>query len=138
MTLSAHRVRSSRSWWLVAIPAVLAVALVAPSPASASGIRIQMSAADHNPVAGKNWPIKVVVRKRSGKKRAKVSGRVSYKFLLGSVVVATRPGHRFTRGIYRDTLKWPKAAVGHALKLRVVVKTRYGRASANWRVKVRR
>ncbi len=132
-----------RSWssrrWLLLIPAVLAtLALVAPSSAAANGIRVHMHAAGHHPVAGKKWPIKVIVKKRHGRHKARVSGKVKYNFLLGSEKVASRPGHRFKHGTYHDKLVWPKAAVGHKLKLRVVVKTKHGRGAATWWVRVRK
>ncbi len=111
----------------------LTFALVVPASASAAPFAARLHAPNHSPTAGRLWPITVDVT-RGG---AKLSGSVRYQFVYDGSVVAGKPGHSFSRGVYRDSLLFPRDAVGHALTLRVVVSTRYGTVALNWAVKAR-
>jgi hypothetical protein len=116
---------------VLALVAALAV-MALPATASASGFTAHLYVSTHQPKVGR-WPIKVTATRGS----QKLSGGVSYRFLLYGTQVSKQPGHSFTRGVYYDTLIWPKKALGHTITLQVVVRTRYGTDSLNWWIKVR-
>ncbi|MGO9898720.1 MAG: hypothetical protein ACLP0J_03260 [Solirubrobacteraceae bacterium] len=65
------------------------------------------------------------------------SGSVRYEYLYDGSVVSHQPGHSFSGGVYRDTLDFPRKAVGYPLTLRVVVTTRYGTDDLDWAVTTR-
>ena len=108
------------------------VALALPAAAQAGGFTARLYAPGHQPRVGK-WSIKVTATRG----RQKLSGSVSYRYLFQGVVVSTQPGGSFTRGVFRDTLTWPRRAVGHTITMQVVVRTRYGTDYLNWWIKVR-
>jgi hypothetical protein len=110
-----------------------ALALARPSSASAAAFSARLSAPRHSPTAGKAWVITVTATHG----RTKLSGSVRYQFLFQGEVVSTQPGHSFTRGVYRDKLLFTGDAVGHALTLRVVVRTSLGTVNLNWAVQAR-
>ncbi len=116
--------------WLAAA-AVITLAL--PAPALAGGFTARLYAPNHQPRVG-NWRITVTATRG----RQKLSGRVDYRFLYQGTVVSRQPGHGFTGGVFRDTLKWPARAIGRTITLQVVVSTRYGTNYLNWWIKVRR
>jgi len=124
-----HRIWNASA--VLALVAALAVMAI-PATASASGFTAHLYASTHQPKVGR-WPIKVTATRGS----QKLSGGVSYRFLLYGMQVSKQPGHSFTHGVYYDTLIWPKKAVGHTITLQVVVRTRYGTDSLNWWIKVR-
>lgn len=111
-----------------------AAALALPATAVAAGFTAHLYAPNHQPEVGAKWRIKVTAT-RGGRA---LSGTVRYRYLSYGSVVATRPGGSFTHGVYRDTLTWPGAAVGHPLTFQAVVRTRYGTVYLNWWIKVRR
>jgi hypothetical protein len=96
----------------------------------------------HHPKVG-NYPIRVIAKSPSGKPIS--GGHVFYQFLFGTSIVScqtvgpqTKYKPRFTRGVFRDVLTWPKRAVGYPLTLRVVVKTKYGLKNLDYKVRVRK
>jgi hypothetical protein len=96
----------------------------------------------HNPRVG-NYPIKVIAKTSSGKPIS--GGHVFYQFLFGTTIVAcrtvgpqTKYKPRFTHGVFRDVLTWPKRAVGKPIKLRVVVSTKYGLKNLDYKILVRK
>jgi hypothetical protein len=113
--------------------AVAVAALALPASALAGGFTAHLYAPGHQPTVG-SWRIKVTAARGS----QQLSGSVNYRFFYQGQVVSHQPGHRFTRGVYYDTLKWPAGAVGHTITLQVVVSTRYGTDYLNWWIKVRR
>jgi hypothetical protein len=116
----------------VLLAAVAILALAWPASALAGGFTARLYAPNHQPKVG-SWRIKVTAT-RGGQK---LSGSVNYRFLYQGQVVSRKPGYRFTHGVYYDTLKWPRQAVGHTITLQVVVSTRYGTDYLNWWIKVR-
>jgi hypothetical protein len=118
------------------VPAAVAVlAMAFPAAALAGGFTAHLYTPNqtHQPRVG-IWHIKVTAT-RGGQK---LSGDVNYRFLYQGTVVAHRAGHRFSHGVFYDTLLWPANAVGHTIYLQVVVSTRYGTDYLNWWIKVRR
>jgi hypothetical protein len=96
----------------------------------------------HTPKVG-NYPIRVVAKTSSGKPIS--GGYVFYQFLFGSTIVScqtvgpqTKYKPHFTKGVFRDVLTWPKKAVGYPIKLRVVVKTKYGLKNLDYKIRVRK
>jgi hypothetical protein len=97
----------------------------------------------HNPRVG-NYPIRVIAKSPSGKPIS--GGHVFYQFLFGKTIVSCQtvgpnpPKYkpRFTRGVFRDVLTWPKRAVGKPIVLRVVVRTRYGLKNLDYKILVRK
>lgn len=96
-----------------------------------------MKGQNHHPIVNKKWKYSVTVRSARGKK---LSGTETTHYLYGSTVVGTeKPVNvRFKNGYYHDTLKFPAAAVGHQLRVWVVVRTKDGSGSAAWWIVVRR
>ena len=103
----------------------------------------RMSVPTHRPKANRIWPVRIVVRIASGRA---LSGTVIYHFLFGGQVVSTqscRPRHprtpcRFSRGVYRDVVRWPARSAGYRLTFQATVRTRYGTRNLNYWVQVRR
>jgi hypothetical protein len=126
-------VRSKRRLGLrtIAILIVSTVAVGLPAGALAGGFTARLYPSSHTPKVGA-WPLKVTAT-RGG---LKLSGSVSYRFLFQGQVVSSQPGGSFSHGVYRDTLNWPKAAIGHTVTLQVVVRTRYGTNYLDWWIKV--
>jgi hypothetical protein len=114
-------------------PFVLAVlaTLALPASALAAAFKLTPHIANHTPTVNVKWPITVDVTKS----RLKLSGSVKYEFLFQGSVVSRQPGHRFTRGVYRDTLLFPSDSLGQQLTLRIIVKTKYGTEHLDWAVK---
>jgi hypothetical protein len=107
-------------------------ATILPTPALGnSPIRVTLRAQNHHPVAGKRWTYSVTVTTASGRK---LSGTETTYYLFGSTVV----GHenpinvRFTNGYYHDALIFPAKAMGHPLRVWVVIHTKAGSGSAAW------
>lgn len=94
---------------------VLAVML--PAAAQAASFKITPHIANHTPIVNKKWPVELTVT--AGKKR--LSGSVKYEFLFDGSVVSHQPGHKFRRGIYRDTMVFPSQSLGEPLTLRILV-----------------
>ncbi len=116
------------------LPAAVAILAVAwPAAALAAGFTAHLYAPTHQPRVG-NMRIKVTATRG----RRRLSGTVRYRFLYNGVVVSRQPGGRFRNGVYRDTLTWPRRAVGRTITLQVVVSTRYGTQYLNWWIRVRR
>src|SRR5579871_6783620 len=105
----------------------LTPALALPASAAASGFTARLYAPNHTPKVG-GWRITVTANHGS----RKLSGTVSYWFLYQGIVVSKQPGGKFTRGVFHNTLIWPKRAVGHTITLKVVVNTRYGTDYLDW------
>jgi hypothetical protein len=121
----------------VALAAVLAPALLATPPASASSctIHASMRAPDHAPRVNRNWYITVTASPR-------IRTHAKYQFLFHGRVVSTQyvlynRNYTFV-GRFRDPLKFPKRALGIPLTLRVVLSNRCGTKNLDWNVKVRR
>ncbi len=110
--------------------ALCAAALLALVAAPQAGAFIShLKAPGHHPKAGEPWKIKVTATTRSGKA---LRATALYKYLYNGQVVGTAsPYSRHStkpypfRGHFRDTLHWPKRAVGFRLTFRVVVDTRH-------------
>jgi hypothetical protein len=119
--VSTCRGRSGRIRTVFAVAAILAM-LAIPATALASAFSVKATFPKGNPTAGKAWPISLKVTK--GKQ--KLSGSVKYDFVIPGITSRTRNGHAFKGGVYRDKLKFPKAAVGIKIDLYVIVKTKDG------------
>jgi hypothetical protein len=111
----------------------LALALALPASASAAPFTAHLKAPNHTPTANKRWPITVT----ASHGRTKPGGVVRYEFLFDGQVVGHAPGHGFRNGVFHDRLLFPSRAVGHAITLRVIVKTRFGTVNLDWNVKTR-
>jgi len=114
-----------------ALIALATVALLAvPTAAVAGGSFTAKFSANHTPIAGSYWYVAMTVNKGN----AKLNGSVNYEFLSGGQVVSHQKGHAFKGGIFKDRLCFPALAVGHPLKLGIVVTTRYGAKTLYWAV----
>jgi hypothetical protein len=99
-------------------------------------VHATLTAANHSPVVGKNWPYAVHVTNASGKP---LPGTVRVQFTFSGHVVGTDhpPVHALKYGTWKDTLQFPRAAVGFPLTFRVVVHTGAGSVTLNWPVSVK-
>lgn len=105
----------------------------AAAQATSTAIVVHVTYPRTEPKAGGLWPITVVARTRAG---AAVDGDVHYAFLLGSSVVARRPGGRMRGGVYHDRLEFPAEAVGYPITLEVIVEGDGGTGTATRPVRV--
>lgn len=69
-------------------------------------------------MSGRLWPITVTASSTS---EAPVNATVSYQFLFGGAVVASRRGGHMHDGVFHDRLLFPARASGIPLTLRVNV-----------------
>lgn len=127
--------RMSRSW---GAPIALAVAATLALPATAlaaTSFTIKPHIRNHTPIINKPWPITLDVTKGT----IELSGSVRYEFLFAGMVVSRQPGHRFTKGVYKDTLKFTPPSLGEHLTLRIIVTVRkYGTEHLDWKVTPKR
>ena len=131
-TLPSGRLR--RTVCAVALAAI--AELVLPATALATSFKITPHIANHTPIVNKKWPIELTVTNG----RMKLSGSVRYEFLFAGSVVSHQPGHRFTHGIYRDTMLFPSKSLGERLTLRILVTVpAYHRTEhIDWAIKTKR
>jgi hypothetical protein len=128
---------------LVLAPLVVACALIVPASASARGITVRATShaftlrvhfPNRTPIAHRKWWITWTATKNG----RRLSGKSEYQFYFGNTLEdGTQKGVRFSHGHGRDWLRFPGAAVGHPLKMRVMIVTRYGTASAWLNIKVK-
>lgn len=99
-------------------------------------MRATLTAANHTPIVGRNWPYSVRVTDAAGHP---LSGRVRVQFAFGGRVVGTDrpPVHPLKDGRWHDLLKFPRASVGFPLTFQVVVHTGAGSVTLNWPVSVK-
>ena len=108
-----------------------------PSAAISSGpLRASLKAPNHAPIAGRDWAYAVHVTDARGRP---LSGSVKIQFTFGGQVVGTdHPAvHPLRHGVWRDTLTFPKDAVGYPLIFEAVLRTSAGSATLGWPVTVR-
>jgi len=128
-----HDDRSVDSMRSLAAIAILAVALTAPAaPASAGKFTATLTGSTHRPHAGKAMHYTVKVRRHGKGIRAKIKPLFVYQGL----VVGSEPARKI-KGRYRDSLTWPKRAIGYPLTFRIRVKTKYGTRNLDWWIRVR-
>jgi hypothetical protein len=108
----------------------LCLMVAVPAAASAASFSAVLHAPNHTPTMNQKWWITVDVTRGT----TKLSGDVNYVFLFSGSIVSHQPGHKFSKGVYKDDLIFPAAAVGKPLTLRIVVKTKYGTKNLNWNV----
>jgi hypothetical protein len=102
---------------LCALALSLVVAVTLPAAAQAASFKITPHIPNHTPIVNQKWPVELTVT--AGKKR--LSGSVKYEFLFEGSVVSHQPGHKFTRGIYRDAMVFPSQSLGQPLTVRMLV-----------------
>lgn len=119
----------------------------APGSASSSGsggsasitsgpVHATLTAANHTPIVGKDWAYSVHVTNAQGRP---LPGTVKIEFSFGGAVVGTDhpPTHPLSHGVWRDTLTFPRQAVGYPLTFEAVVRTTAGSVTLSWPVTVR-
>lgn len=117
----------------VVTAAVITAAVSLPASAlAAPPFTAKLFIGTHQPKVGKQ-PLTVTATRG----RQRLSGTVRYQFLYNGLVVGRQPGGSFRNGVYHDTLAWPRKAVGHTIRLQVIVRTRYGTDYLYWWIKVR-
>jgi hypothetical protein len=129
--------------------AVFAAALLIPA-AAAQAFTAKLKAPTHHPHVGEPWKIKVSAHRDNGKP---IHANAYYHFLFNGTVVqscAPRPharnhhkcpsGHAYQfLGSYRDTLFFPKRAIGHPLTFQVAVHGRHsGTKKLNYNITTRK
>lgn len=131
---------------LVAVIVTSLALAVGAGTANASNFVVHVHGANHSPKAGKLWRLSVSARTRSGRG---LRAAAYYQFLYGGQVVSTqypnphshkrapKSAYHF-RGSFKDTLLFPKRAIGIPLTLRVVVRVGRTTKHADWKVKVHR
>ena len=109
----------------------MTVTLLPTAAFATTPIRVTIRAQNHHPTVNKKWTYSVTVNSARGQK---LSGTETTHYLYGSTMVGTeKPTNvRFKNGYYHDALKFPAAAVGHTLRVWVVVRTKDGSGSAAW------
>jgi hypothetical protein len=124
----------SPRWWRgIAVLVVALGALIVPSAALARPFNSTLQVPTHRPRVG---PERIrVTATHNGRG---LCGTVSYVYYWNGQKVSHQPGGHFCKGVWKDTMMWPKRAVGYHLTLGVVVKTRYGTDYDWWWIQVRR
>ncbi|HEX8977369.1 MAG TPA: hypothetical protein VF781_12710 [Solirubrobacteraceae bacterium] len=92
---------------------------------------------NHHPTVNVPWTYTVTVTDARGRK---LSGTETTQYTFGGAVVGIeKPENvRFTAGVYRDTIEFPPAAVGHPLNVRAVVHTSLGTLTLDWPIVVKK
>jgi hypothetical protein len=126
---STHGRRNRRRLRPVVLALVLTLAL--PASAFAASFKITPHIPNHTPTINVKWPVRLTVT--SGSKR--LSGAVKYEFFFQGTVVSHQAGHRFTRGVYYDTMIFPGNSLGQPLTLRILVTVpKYGTRHIDWKI----
>jgi hypothetical protein len=129
-TFNGSRTRRSRRR-IRPLAAVLLMALVFPATALAASFRITPHIPNHTPTINRKWLVRLTVT-RGG---TKLSGKVKYEFLFHGSVVSQQSGHRFTHGVYTDSMIFPRKSLGEPLMLRILVTVpKYGTEHLDWKV----
>ncbi|HXA54899.1 MAG TPA: hypothetical protein VNV37_08505 [Solirubrobacteraceae bacterium] len=104
---------------------------------SAHTVHTAIVGENHDPTVNRPWSYTVTVTDASGNR---LSGTETTQYTFHDLVVGTEHPEnvRFTGGIYRDTVEFPAAAIGHPLAVQAVVHTRVGAATVDWPVEVHR
>ena len=124
--------RPSRTWRRLR-PVALAVTLMLALPATAlaASFKVTPHIPNHTPTINKKWPLRLTVTRGN----TKLSGSVRYEFLFAGTVVSKQPGHKFTHGVYRDTMLFPPKSLGQPLTLRILVTVpKYGTEHIDWKI----
>lgn len=92
---------------------------------------------NHAPKVNMPWTYTVTVTDARGRK---MSGTETTQYTFEGAVVGTeKPENvRFTAGVYRDTIEFPPAAVGHPLHVRAVIHTSLGTLALDWPIVVKK
>ena len=112
---------------------VVALALLIPSAALASGFTAHVKFPNHRPVVNKPWRITITANRG----RQKLNGTIKYVFLTPVGPMTRNATVKLKHGVAHDSLKFPPESATHRLGLNVVVKTRYGSDTIRWWVKPR-
>jgi hypothetical protein len=113
---------------------IAGLAVLIPSSALAAGFTAHVEFPNHHPIAGKAWRITITATRG----RQKLNGTIKYVFVTPVGNMTRNATVKIKHGIAHDSLKFPGAAVGHRLPMKVVVKTRYGTDTINWWVTPRK
>ena len=100
-------------------------------------VHATFSAPTHRPVATKNWTYTVTATDAQGHP---LSGTTLTEFAFQGMVVGreTPPIHTLTDGHLKDTIQFPKMAIGQPIELQVVVRTSKGSVTLHWPVSVQK
>jgi hypothetical protein len=100
-------------------------------------VHATLSAATHRPVATKNWTYTITATDAQGHP---LSGTVLTEFAFQGTVEGkeTPPIHRLRDGHLKDTIQFPKMAVGFPIELQAVVRTSQGTVTLDWPVTVQK
>ena len=100
-------------------------------------MQVTLVGQNHHPKVNAAWTYTVTVTDARGRR---LSGTETTEYTFNGVVVGTeKPENvRFTAGLYRDTIEFPAAAVGHPLDVQVVVHTSLGTATRDWPITVQK
>ena len=116
---------------------VTAATLALPASALAANFSVVGHFPNHTPIVGKNWVAVVDVTKGN----TKLSGSVTYQFLIGTTVVSTNKEtgspYKFKNGVWKHTLIFPAESADNQLTLKVIVTTKYGTKSIHWEVEAK-
>ncbi len=114
---------SSSSSSAAAAPTTSTPATTTPKPsvpgavtASSGALTATLIAGGHSPKVNVLWPIHVTALENG----QPATATIVYEYLYGGAVVAHRSHYTFT-GHFKDTLRWPSAAVGYPLTFRAVI-----------------
>lgn len=116
---------------MAALGAAASALLIAGAPATASGLRVNVTGTSAKPKVGERWTLTVAA---PGAK----SGKVRVDVLMGGKVVQTvANGERLRGGKWTITQKWPSIAKGRTMTFRGTVTSGKRRGSGQMTVTVR-
>jgi len=101
----------------------------------ASSIDVKLTGENHSPRVDTPWHYTVTVTSASGQP---LKGTETTHYTYEGVVVGTEhPTEKpFSGGVYRDTVEFPPAAVGHPLEVQAVVRVGPATATSHWPIEV--
>lgn len=109
---------------------------VGGSSSKTGPVHATISASSHRPVATKKWTYTITATDAQGHP---LSGTVLTEFAFQGTVVGkeTPPVHKLKNGHLKDTIEFPKRAVGApGIELQAVVRTSRGTVTLDWPVNV--
>jgi hypothetical protein len=111
--------------------------LAVAGTSSKQAIHARLVAENHHPRVNTPWRYSVIVTDAQGNK---LSGTETTHYTFNHVIVGTEQPQnvKFAHGVYRDTIRFPAAAVGHPLEVQVVIRVGAGSVTLYWPIEVLR
>jgi len=104
------------------------------SQVTSGPVHAKLIGENHAPIANHPWKYEVHVTSASGQP---LSGTILTEFVyppIGVVGKESPPTHKFTDGVFKDSVRFPPTAEGHTVYLQTVIHTKDGSVTLDWQV----